>query len=122
MKTKNIKVAYTNRYSKNCSIPHSGAAMSATVPKIQMEGRWLESLGFTIGAPLIVEYEEGSIHIRTLTAEEMAEKERGEAQAEFEKKLAELEQARNRMDSMAAPSMVAEPAVEYAASAAKSRY
>ena len=37
MKTKNIKVAYTNRYSKNCSIPHSGAAMSATVPKIQME-------------------------------------------------------------------------------------
>ncbi len=52
MKTKSIKVAYTSRYSGGSYAP---------VPKVQMEGRWLEQLGFTIGAPLIVEYGEGSI-------------------------------------------------------------
>lgn len=70
MKTKNIKVVYTNRYSKNSN---------TTVPKIQMEGQWLEQLGFTIGTPLIVEYEKNSIHIRTLTEEELAEKEQQES-------------------------------------------
>lgn len=82
MKTKNIKVAYTNRYNQN--------AITA-VPKIQMEGHWLEQLGFTIGTPLIVEYEENSIHIRTLTAEEQAEKEQQKLQAEIEKMTAKLE-------------------------------
>lgn len=117
MKTKNIKVAYANRYSKDCGVRHSGAPTSTAVPKIQMEGRWLETLGFSIGTSLIVEYEEGSIHIRTLTAEEMAAKEQREAQAEYKKRLAELEQIKHRIDACTAPSMVAEPAAQYAASA-----
>lgn len=48
MKTKKIKVAYTNRFTKT----------STTVPKIQMEGNWLEELGFSIGTRLVVEYGE----------------------------------------------------------------
>ncbi len=88
MKTKNIKVVYTNRYSKNSN---------TTVPKIQMEGQWLEQLGFTIGTPLIVEYEENSIHIRTLTEEELAEKEQQEVQVELEKKIAQLKKMKHRM-------------------------
>ncbi len=88
MKTKNIKVVYTNRYSKNST---------TTVPKIQMEGQWLEQLGFTIGTPLIVEYEENSIHIRTLTEEELAEKEQQEVQVELEKKIAQLKKMKHRM-------------------------
>lgn len=88
MKTKNIKVVYTSRYSKNSN---------TTVPKIQMEGQWLEQLGFTIGTPLIVEYEENSIHIRTLTEEELAEKEQQEVQVELEKKIAQLKKMKHRM-------------------------
>ena len=71
MKTKNIKVVYTYRHCQSGGILHSGTGPCTAVPKIQMEGHWLEALGFSIGAPLIVEYEEGSIHIRTLTAEEI---------------------------------------------------
>lgn len=118
MKTKNIKVVYTNRYSQSLGIRHTGTGPCTEVPKIQMEGRWLEQLGFTIGTPLIVEYEEGSIHIRTLTAEELAEKERREAQAELEKRIAELKKITRRAGKEAASlSMVAEPSDRYAASA-----
>ena len=63
MKTKNIKVVYTYRHHQSGGVLHSGTGPCTAVPKIQMEGWWLEQLGFTIGAPLIVEYEEGSIHI-----------------------------------------------------------
>lgn len=106
MKTKNIKVAYTSRYSGGSYAP---------VPKVQMEGRWLEQLGFTIGAPLIIEYGEGSIHIRTLTAEELAAKERQDAQAELEKRIAELEKMKRIAETEAASlSMVAEPSGTYA--------
>lgn len=122
MKTKNIKVVYTSRYSQSLGVRHTGTGPCTEVPKIQMEGRWLEQLGFTIGAPLIVEYEEGSIHIRTLTAEELAAKEQREARAELEKRIAQLEQMKRRIDAEAASlSMVAEPARPYAASAPESR-
>ena len=43
MKQKNIKVAYTSRSTGNSY---------TQVPKIQMEGKWLEELGFSIGFPL----------------------------------------------------------------------
>ncbi|MCC8102451.1 MAG: type I toxin-antitoxin system SymE family toxin [Clostridiales bacterium] len=56
MKTKNIKVQYSNKYQANGGL----------LPKIQMEGKWLEALGFSVGTHLVVEYEEGSIRIRTL--------------------------------------------------------
>lgn len=87
MKTKNIKVAYANRYNQN--------AITA-VPKIQMEGHWLEQLGFTIGIPLAVEYTQGSIHIRILTEEELAEREQQEIQAEIEKMTAKLKKIKAR--------------------------
>lgn len=107
MKTKNIKVVYTSRYSHGSYAP---------VPKVQMEGRWLEELGFSIGAPLIVEYGEGSIHIRTLTAEELAAKEQREAQDELSRRIAELEKIKRRAEKEAASlSMVAEPSDRYAA-------
>lgn len=122
MKTKNIKVVYTYRHHQSGGVLHSGTGPCTAVPKIQMEGRWLEQLGFTIGAPLIVEYEEGSIHIRALTAEELAEKERQEAEAELAKRIAELEEVRHRAEKEAAAlSMVAEPAARYATSSPDSR-
>ena len=40
MNKKHIKVAYTSRLS---------GGSYTQVPKIQMEGRWLEELGFSIG-------------------------------------------------------------------------
>ena len=43
MKQKNIKVAYTSR---SCGNSYT------QVPKIQMEGRWLEELGFSIGSTI----------------------------------------------------------------------
>ena len=122
MKTKNIKVVYTYRHCQSGGILHSGTGPCTAVPKIQMEGHWLEALGFSIGAPLIVEYEEGSIHIRTLTAEELAAKEQREAQAELEKRIAQLEQMKRGIEAEAAYlSMVAEPSTRYAASGPDSR-
>ena len=57
-KTKNIKVQYSSR----CSGSDYGSRYTYH-PKIQMEGKWLEELGFHIGDSLKVEYEEGSIRI-----------------------------------------------------------
>lgn len=81
MKSKNIKVAYSTRY------PQKGIC---TVPKIQIEGKWLEELGFSVGSTVIVEYEEGSIRIRPLTEEEIALKEHAKLQAELKHKKKEL--------------------------------
>ncbi len=61
MKTKKIKVIYSNRYS---SYSYSGNNTNKCNPKISMEGKWLEALGFHIGDQLEVAYEEGAIHIR----------------------------------------------------------
>lgn len=62
MKTKNLKVAYTSRYTQK---------KTCTVPQIKMEGKWLEELGFSVGSTVVVEYEEGSIRIRPMTEEEL---------------------------------------------------
>ena len=67
MKQKNIKVVYKSR---------SIGGSYTQVPKIQMEGRWLEELGFSIGSTIVVEYGEGSLHIRPMTAEELADQQR----------------------------------------------
>lgn len=58
MKTKKLKVAYSTRWTG------SYCRNTVTTPKIQMEGKWLEALGFHIGDMLQVDYEEGAIHIR----------------------------------------------------------
>ena len=60
-KTKNIKVQYSSRMSQSRS--YYGGGSYTSYPKIQMEGKWLESLGFHVGDQLKVEYEEGSIRI-----------------------------------------------------------
>ncbi len=83
MQTKNLKVAYTSRQTKSSY---------TSVPKIQMEGKWLEELGFAIGTLLKVEFEEGSIRIRPLTEEEAAERRQQELKAELDRKSAELKQ------------------------------
>lgn len=102
MKTKNIKVQYSSR------------CQSGFTPKIQMEGRWLEKLGFPIGTRLVVEYEEGSICIRPFTEEETAAIEEQELQAELAKKQREYEAARRRLAKQCEPlTMVAEANSSY---------
>ena len=61
MQTKKMKVQYSTRarQSKN----HYFGSGYIETPKIQMEGKWLEALGFHIGDAIQIAYEEGSIHI-----------------------------------------------------------
>ena len=60
-KTKNIKVQYSSRMSGGSG--YYGSSRYTSYPKIQMEGKWLQELGFNVGDQLKVEYEEGSIRI-----------------------------------------------------------
>ena len=59
-KTKNIKVQYSSRCT---SSSYMYGSRYTSYPKIQMEGKWLEALGFHVGDQLQVEYEEGCIRI-----------------------------------------------------------
>ena len=111
MKTKNIKVAYTSRYSKGDYDP---------VPKLQMEGRWLEDLGFSIGSTVMIEYGEGSICIRPLTTAEQEARKQQELQKELSRKTTELHKLQCRLESeIDSLSKVAEPCIPYAASSCK---
>ena len=60
MQKKKMKVLYSSR-------SRSGSYMCGstytTTPKISMEGKWLESLGFNIGDAIEVYFEENSIRI-----------------------------------------------------------
>lgn len=60
-KTKNIKVQYSSRMSGGSG--YYGSSRYTSYPKIQMEGKWLEALGFHVGDQLQVEYKEGCIRI-----------------------------------------------------------
>ena len=62
MKSKTIKVVYSGQMRKAES-PWSGFR-EVFFPKIQIQGKWLDELGFHIGDRLTVEYEKGAIHIR----------------------------------------------------------
>lgn len=93
MKSKTIKVIYSSRQSRNSY---------NLLPKIQIEGNWLEALGFHIGDPVKVEYEEGSIHIRTLTEEELNAKKQQELQAELKNKTIELKNIKSNIDTISA--------------------
>ena len=112
MKQKNIKVAYTSR---------SNGGSYTQVPKIQMEGRWLEELGFSIGSTIVVEYDEGSICIRQMTEAELADHKR----ENLEKKLAAKSVAirklqRDLHEGSQRLSRVAESAPGYSAPSKKS--
>lgn len=81
MKSKNLKVAYTSRYTQK---------KPCTVPQIKMEGKWLEDIGFSVGSTIMVEYEEGSIRIRPLTEEEQLTKEQQTISLALKRKEKEL--------------------------------
>lgn len=61
MQTKKMKVQYSSRARQGKN--HYFGSGYIETPKIQMEGKWLEVLGFHIGDAIQVAYEEGSIHI-----------------------------------------------------------
>ena len=61
MQTKKMKVQYSSRARQGKN--HYFGSGYIETPKIQMEGKWLEALGFHIGDRLQVDYEEGAIHI-----------------------------------------------------------
>lgn len=62
MKTKKIKVLYSSRTRLGDSWYSTSRYIET--PKISMEGKWLEALGFHIGDQLQVDYTEGEIRIR----------------------------------------------------------
>ncbi len=66
-RSKSIKVAYSACTRKG----DRPGVMSRIVmlPKIKMEGKWLEELGFHVGDKLLVEYGDGAIHITRADAE-----------------------------------------------------
>ena len=104
MKSKNIKVVYTTRFQKKGLL---------TVPKIQIEGKWLEELGFSVGATVKVEYENGSICIRPLTDEEQTTHNQQLLQTELKRRAAELKLLGKEYEQL---SKVAEAAIVYGAS------
>lgn len=113
MQVKDLKVAYTNRQTKSSYTP---------VPKIQMEGKWLEKLGFAIGTLLKVEFEEGSIRIRPLTEEEAKERREKELEAEFARKSAELKRMQFDLNTAYAElPLIAESHSPYSSSGRKSK-
>ena len=105
MKQKNIKVAYTSR---------SSGGSYTQVPKIQMEVRWLEELGFSIGNTIVVEYDEGSIRIRQMTEEELADCRREQLKKELAAKSASIRKLQKSLDGdLQALSLVAESSHGY---------
>ena len=105
MKHKNIKVAYTSR---------SSGGSYTQVPKIQMEGRWLEELGFSIGSTIVVEYDEGSSRIRQMTEEELADCRREQLKKELAAKSASIRKLQKSLDGdLQALSLVAESSHGY---------
>lgn len=104
MKSKNIKVAYTTRFQKKGLL---------TVPKIQIEGKWLEELGFSVGSTIKVEYEDGSIRIRPLTEDELISHNQQLLQTEIKRKAVELNLLGKEYDHLC---KVAEPSNIYGTS------
>lgn len=105
MKQKNIKVAYTSR---SCGNSYT------QVSKIQMEGKWLEELGFSIGSTIVVEYDDGSIRIRQMTEEELADRRKAELEKELAAKSAAIRRLRRDIhEDSRRFSRVAEPALGY---------
>ena len=112
MKQKNIKVAYTSRSNGNSY---------TQVPKIQMEGKWLEELGFSIGSTIVVEYDDGSIRIRQMTEEELADRRKAELEKELAAKSAAIRRLqRDIHEDSRRFSRVAESAPGYSSPSKKS--
>lgn len=71
MKTKQMKVLYASRSS---SKQYIGGNTYTCTPKISMEGKWLEELGFHIGDAIQIFYEDNCIRIApVMVCEEQAQ-------------------------------------------------
>lgn len=105
MKQKKIKVQYRSRWA---------AHGYTDTPMIQMTGRWLEALGFSIGDTVMMEYDESGIRIRPLTAEEQAAAAKDELELSIRRKQKELKSLERQISSdNRRLAMVAEPGRSY---------
>jgi antitoxin component of MazEF toxin-antitoxin module len=68
MQKKKMKVLYSTR---SRSYSYIGGSRYTTTPKISMEGKWLETLGFKIGDAIEVSFEENSIRISLASQQAM---------------------------------------------------
>ncbi|MGN0254918.1 MAG: SymE family type I addiction module toxin [Eubacterium sp.] len=101
MTQKKMKVQYRSR-----ATAHGYTDM----PMIQMTGRWLENLGYRIGDPIMVEYDDNGIRIRPLTEAEQATAARDELELSIRRKEKELKVLQKQIDAGNRElSMVAEP-------------
>lgn len=120
MKSKIIKVLYSTRTRRDFDSIYAKAMRYIWTPKISIEGKWLEALGYHIGDPIHLEYDEQGIHIRPLTETERTALEQQQARAELDKKIVKLEELKAQLESeSAALSRVAEPPIPYQVSAEK---
>ncbi len=87
MKQKKIKVQYKSRATTHGY---------TDTPMIQMTGNWLESLGFSIGDTIMMEYDDTGIRIRPLTAEEQADAVKNELELSIRRKQKELKSMQKR--------------------------
>lgn len=71
---KNIKVGCSSTFRKGGYVD---------VPKLHVEGRWLEEIGFSIGEQIVVEYGEGCVTFRKPDDKEMAALEEKKLKAEI---------------------------------------
>lgn len=62
MKTKKMKVLYASRTRQSSNLWGRDSSYIET-PKISMEGKWLDALGFHIGDAIQVSYEDNCIRI-----------------------------------------------------------
>ena len=90
MKSKIIKVLYSSRTRRDFHSIYAGAMRYIWTPKISIEGKWLEALGYHIGDHIKVEYDEQGIHIRPLTAMEQKSLEQTQATKKLENKIVKL--------------------------------
>lgn len=116
MKTKIFKVLSSSRTRRDFHSIYAGAMRYIWTPKISIEGKWLEALGYHIGDHIRVEYDEQGIHISPMTAAEQKSLEQQQALENVERKITALEKIRAEIKAeTAALSMVAEPKTEYPA-------
>lgn len=116
MKTKIIKVLSSSRTRRDFHSIYAGAMRYIWTPKISIEGKWLEALGYHIGDHIRVEYDEHGIHISPMTAAEQKSLEQQQALENVERKITALEKIRSEIKAeTAALSMVAERKTEYPA-------
>lgn len=114
MKTKIFKVLSSSRTRRDFHSIYAGAMRYIWTPKISIEGKWLEALGYHIGDHIRVEYDERGIHISPMTAAEQKSLEQQQALENVGRRITALEKIKSQIEAeTAALSMVAERKTEY---------